>query len=73
MKHIVHTLSLCLLTLVAKSVGGQTTLPYSYGIDHRRDSLQFELYQKYMDSIRTERPTVALVLRAAAVPKVPHT
>ena len=71
MKHIVHTLSLCLLTLVAKSVGGQTTLPYSYGIDHRRDSLQFELYQKYMDSIRDQiTPNVP---SAAAVPKVPHT
>ena len=72
MKHIVHTLSLCLLTLVAKSVGGQTTLPYSYGIDHRRDSLQFELYQKYMDSIRTERPTVALVLSGGGAKGAAH-
>ena len=51
-----------LLVLFALEVAGQS---YSFGIDLHRDSVSMVAFRQHMDSIRKERPTVALVLSGA--------
>ena len=58
MKHRIFLLFISML-LAALTVRAQD---YSYGIDPVRDSAAFARFRLHMDSIRRQRPTVALVL-----------
>lgn len=58
--------------LMATSVCGQQSLPMSYGVDPQRDSIAIARYRARMDSIRQERPTVALVLSGGGAKGAAH-
>lgn len=73
------TIALLLLlstgTMLAQSrpdatVASETSL--SYGIDPHRDSVAMMRYRRHMDSIRAERPTVALVLSGGGAKGAAH-
>ena len=49
-----------MLLLATLSAAGQQ--PYSYGIDTRRDDAAFAAFSRRMESVRRQRPVVALVL-----------
>lgn len=61
---------LLFLLLVISSLNAQNSL--SYGIDAARDSVAFARYRNRMDSIRQERPTVALVLSGGGAKGAAH-
>lgn len=58
-----------LLVLFAVEVAGQS---YSFGIDLHRDSVSMVAFRRHMDSIRKERPTVALVLSGGGAKGAAH-
>lgn len=59
-----------LFTLIICSLNAQESL--RYGIDAQRDSIAFARYRNRMDSIRQERPTVALVLSGGGAKGAAH-
>lgn len=64
------TYIILLLSLVCGMLHAQGSL--SYGIDPVRDSVAFARYRNHMDSIRHERPTVALVLSGGGAKGAAH-
>ncbi|MCR5193148.1 MAG: patatin-like phospholipase family protein [Bacteroidales bacterium] len=64
------TFILFFFTLFLGSLNAQSDL--SYGIEPERDSVAFARFRKHMDSIRTERPTVALVLSGGGAKGAAH-
>ena len=54
------------------SAVGQTSEHYGYGMDNTRDSLSYARIRQHMDSIRAERPTVALVLSGGGAKGAAH-
>lgn len=72
MKSNTLNIILALLTLLAFDASGQNTTTYSYGIDPHRDSVAIAQYRSRMDSIRRERPTVALVLSGGGAKGAAH-
>ena len=72
MKSNTLNIILAILTLLAFDASGQNTTTYSYGIDPHRDSVAIAQYRSRMDSIRRERPTVALVLSGGGAKGAAH-
>ncbi len=60
------------MMLYAMNAHSQSATSYSYGIDPKRDSAAIVQFQKHMDSIRAERPTVALVLSGGGAKGAAH-
>lgn len=61
---------LALLMLQQSTAEAQSSL--SYGIDFERDSVAFAHFRHHMDSIRAERPTIALVLSGGGAKGAAH-
>lgn len=72
LKKTLNIVCIAVFLLCAASAAGQDTQKYSYGIDPARDSMAVERFRKRMDSIRTERPTVALVLSGGGAKGAAH-
>lgn len=72
MRHKRYIVSLIALMLFATSAHCQSARAYSYGIDPARDSVAIVQFQKHLDSIRAERPTVALVLSGGGAKGASH-
>ena len=66
---ISRILLVVLLLAILPSLNAQTL---SYGIDQQRDSAAYANFRLHMDSIRAERPTVALVLSGGGAKGAAH-
>ncbi len=63
---------LLVLPFTIPDAKGQSSTSLSYGIDPHRDSVAISRYRARMDSIRRERPTVALVLSGGGAKGAAH-
>lgn len=72
MRAIHKILIFTFLLSVTFGLKGQTRQSLSYGIDPVRDSIAFAQFRLHMDSIRAERPTIALVLSGGGAKGAAH-
>ena len=68
----IHRQGLLLLLLLLAATASLRAQQLSYGINPTLDSMAFERFRQHMDSIRTHRPTVALVLSGGGAKGAAH-
>ncbi|MBP5189610.1 MAG: patatin-like phospholipase family protein [Bacteroidales bacterium] len=72
MKHFAYYITFALFLLGTLNGFAQSQTELGYGVDPQRDSAAIQKYRHRMDSIRRERPTVALVLSGGGAKGAAH-